>query len=197
MTTRLLFATGNPNKVREVNEMLKGQFEIESLKDIGFTEDIPETMPTIQGNALLKARFVKDRFGLDCFAEDTGLEVDALNGEPGVYTARYAGPAKNHDANMDLLLQKLGSTENRGAQFRTVIALILNGEELLFEGIARGTIAHQKSGVHGFGYDPVFIPEGYEQTFSEMSAEVKHGISHRGKAVRGLIEYLKQTETRG
>lgn len=189
--TTIVFATGNPNKVREVNEMLGDQFIIKSLVDIGHTEDIPETSPTLEGNALLKARFVKEHYDLDCFSEDTGLEIDALNGEPGVYTARYGGEAKNADANMSKAMKNLEGKANRGAQFRTVLALILNGEEHLFEGICRGTIREDKSGESGFGYDPIFQPEGFDITFAEMGKADKNEISHRGKAVRKLIEFLK------
>lgn len=190
--TTIVFATGNPNKVREVNQMLGNQFLIKSLVDIGHTEDIPETSPTLEGNALLKARFVKEHYGLDCFSEDTGLEIDALDGEPGVYTARYAGDAKDADANMEKAIKNLEGKANRGAQFRTVLALILDGEEHLFEGICRGTIREEKSGEGGFGYDPIFEPDGYDITFAEMDKETKNAISHRGKAVRKLIEFLKK-----
>lgn len=192
--TTIVFATGNPNKVREVNEMLGDQYLIKSLVDIGHTEDIPETSPTLEGNALLKARFVKDNYDLDCFSEDTGLEIDALNGEPGVYTARYGGPAKDADTNMAKAIKNLEGKANRGAQFRTVLALILDGEEHLFEGICRGNIRTEKSGEGGFGYDPIFEPEGYDITFAEMDKATKNLISHRGKAVRKLIEFLKSKE---
>ena len=188
---KIVFATGNPNKVREVNEMLNHQFTIESLKDIGHTEDIPETAPTLEGNALLKARFVYEKYGLNCFSEDTGLEIDALNGEPGVFTARYAGAAKSADANMAKAIKNLENKKNRGAQFRTVIALILDGKEHLFEGICRGIIRQERSGEGGFGYDPIFEPEGFNLTFAEMKKEDKNAVSHRGKAVRQLIAFLK------
>ena len=189
---KIVFATHNPNKVREINAILGDALEIVGLDEIGCTEDIPETQATIQGNALQKARYVKEHFGLDCFAEDTGLEIDALNGEPGVYTARYAGPERSADANMAKALQKLQGKPNRGAQFRTVIALILNGEEHTFEGIARGMIAMEKRGEKGFGYDPIFVPEGYDKTFAELSAEEKNKISHRGKATALFHEFLAQ-----
>lgn len=188
----IVFATGNPNKVREVNEMLGEEFLIKSLKDIGHFEDIPETSPTLEGNALLKARFVKENYGLDCFSEDTGLEVDALNGEPGVYTARYGGPAKDADVNMAKVIKNLEGESDRGAQFRTVLALILNGKEYLFEGICRGTIRKEKSGEGGFGYDPVFEPEGYSITFAEMDKASKNAISHRGRAVKKLTDFLQE-----
>lgn len=187
----IVFATGNPNKVREVTAMLGDCLNIIGLQDIGCHEDIPETAPTLEGNALQKARYVKDNYQHDCFSEDTGLEVDALDGDPGVYTARYAGDQKDPNDNMDLLLKNLVGQENRKAQFRTVIALTLNGEEHTFEGVARGTIAMQKSGAKGFGYDPVFIPEGHTTTFAEMTQDAKAEISHRGQAVRKLIAFLQ------
>ncbi|MEM9992413.1 MAG: non-canonical purine NTP diphosphatase [Bacteroidota bacterium] len=187
---KIVFATGNPNKVREINSILGDSVEIIGLKNIGCTEEIPETQATIEGNALQKARYVKEKYGYDCFAEDTGLEIDALNGEPGVYTARYAGPARDADANMDKALRELASKEDRGAQFKTVIALILNGEEHTFEGIARGTIAHQKMGEQGFGYDPIFVPEGFDRSFAQMEANEKNVISHRGKATQLLKAYF-------
>ncbi|MEM9849536.1 MAG: non-canonical purine NTP diphosphatase [Bacteroidota bacterium] len=188
---KIVFATHNPNKVREINAMLGDELEIVGLDEIGCTEDIPETQATIVGNALQKARYVKEHFGLDCFAEDTGLEVDALDGEPGVYTARYAGPARDADANMAKVLRGLAGNPNRGAQFRTVIALILNGEEHTFEGIARGSITETKKGTKGFGYDPIFVPTGYEKTFAELSAAEKNKISHRGKATALLQNFLQ------
>lgn len=188
---KLVFATGNPNKIREVHEMLSGGMDIAGLKDIGCYEDIPETQPTIEGNALQKARYVVDNYKVNCFSEDTGLEIDALNGEPGVYTARYAGDAKDPNANMALALERLKDKTNRGAQFKTVIALIIDKKEYTFEGIARGTIAHEKMGNKGFGYDPIFIPEGYTTSFAQMSAAEKNKISHRGKAVRKLVDFLQ------
>ncbi len=187
---KILFATANPNKVREVNQLLTGTFLVESLSDIGFTEEVPETMPTIEGNALQKVRYVYERVRIDCFSEDTGLEIDFLDGAPGVYTARYAGPQRDPNDNMDLVLQQLGDTKNRGAQFRTVVALILNEQEYTFEGIARGTITLKKSGTEGFGYDPIFIPEGYDISFAQMDKDTKNEISHRGKAIRKLVKFL-------
>jgi len=187
---RIVFATGNANKVREINEIVGDAFEIIGLKDIGCEEDIPETQPTIEGNALQKARYVKDNYHSDCFAEDTGLEIDALNGEPGVLTARYAGDAKDPDANMQKVLSLLLDKPNRAAQFKTVIALTLEGKEYLFEGIVRGNIATEKSGDKGFGYDPIFIPEGFDRTFAEMDAAEKNVISHRGKATLQLKKFL-------
>lgn len=189
---KIIFATNNPHKVKEINEMLDGSFEIVSLKDIGCTEDIPETQPTLEGNALQKARYVKENYGADCFSEDTGLEIEALGGEPGVITARYAGSERDPNANMDLVLQKLADKDNRKAQFRTVIALLLNGEEHLFEGIVTGRIAQEKRGEGGFGYDPIFLPDGYEQTFAELSSDIKNSISHRARATRKLIDFLKE-----
>jgi XTP/dITP diphosphohydrolase len=187
----LLFATGNPHKVKEVREILAEWYDIKSLQDIGCQEDIPETAPTLEGNALLKARYIVGQYGMDCFAEDTGLEVDALGGAPGVFSARYAGEDKNPQANMALLLKNLEGQSNRKAQFRTVIALCLEGKEFLFEGIVRGTIAGAPAGEGGFGYDPVFVPEGFAQSFAQMPAEEKNQISHRGRAVAKLLEFLK------
>jgi XTP/dITP diphosphohydrolase len=190
MKKKLVFATGNRHKVTEVQEIIGDRYEILSLKDIGCAEDIPETAPDLTGNALLKARFVKDHFGFDCFAEDTGLEVDALAGAPGVYSARYAGPGKAAEDNLALLLKNLEGIQQRGAQFRTVIALLLNGETHTFEGMVRGSIARSPSGNGGFGYDPVFLPIGNSLTFAEMTATEKHAISHRGKAVAKLLDFL-------
>ncbi|MEZ4953688.1 MAG: non-canonical purine NTP diphosphatase [Saprospiraceae bacterium] len=192
--TQLVFATGNPHKVKEVNEMLiDGSFKIISLNDIGCYEDIPETSPTIEANALQKARYVFEKYGHDCFSEDTGLEIMALNGEPGVLTARYAGDERDNDANMRLVLKKLSEKPDRSARFKTVIALILQGKEYLFEGIADGHIRQEKSGDGGFGYDPIFQPVGYDITFAEMDATEKNKISHRGKAVRKLVEFLEKS----
>ncbi len=188
---KIVFATGNPNKVREVNEVLPDTMTIIGLKDIGCTEELPETNPTLEGNALQKARYVYENFGQDCFAEDTGLFVDALNGEPGVYTARYAGENCTPDDNIDLLLKNLDGENKRTARFRTIIALILNGEEFLFEGVAEGGISRGRQGNGGFGYDPVFIPEGFQTSFAEMTAEAKNVISHRAKAVKKLIAFFE------
>ena len=178
----LVFATNNPHKAREVEQILGGNFSVKTLRDIGCFEEIEETEPTLEGNALLKARYVKEKYGYDCFSEDTGLEVDALNGEPGVNTARYAGEEKNPDANIALLLNNLEGKENRRARFRTVIALIFGEKETLLEGVCEGRIASQKSGGGGWGYDPVFIPEGYERTFAELGEDLKNQISHRARA---------------
>lgn len=185
----VIFATSNPNKVREVNEMLP-HLTIKSLKDIGCTEEVPETTGTIQGNALQKARYVSENYKVNCFSEDTGLEVEALNGEPGVDTAHYAGPERSADANMALLLTNLEGKESRKARFRTVVALILNGEEHQFEGIVNGTIAQAKMGNGGFGYDPIFIPDGYDTSFAEMDKTEKNKISHRGRAIEKLMKFL-------
>ena len=187
---KLVFATNNKNKVKEINALLEGRLEVVGLSDIGCEEAIPETADTLEGNALQKARFVAEKYGYDCFADDTGLEVNALGGKPGVYTARYAGPQCSASDNMEKILNELAEAPDRTARFRTVIALIINGEEKLFEGVAKGKIANSKSGGEGFGYDPVFVPEGHVVTFAEMSMEAKNAISHRGAAVRKLITYL-------
>jgi XTP/dITP diphosphohydrolase len=186
----LVFATGNPNKIKEVHELLDGLFEVRGLQDIGCPLDLPETSPTIPGNALQKARYVHENYDVDCFSEDTGLEVEALNGEPGVYSARYAGEGRNAVDNMNLVLEKLAGEPNRKARFYTVIALILNGEEHLFEGIAEGTIRQAPTGTGGFGYDPIFEPNGFALTFAELSKAEKNEISHRGMAVRKLVKFL-------
>lgn len=188
---KLVFATHNPNKLREVQQILESGFDLLSLNDLKLSEEIPETESTLEGNALLKARYIKKHFGHDVFADDTGLEVDALNGAPGVFSARYAGEQKNSEDNIDKLLRKLEGKSNRKAQFRTAIALIIGEKEWLFDGIAEGEIKHARSGASGFGYDPVFCPSGYSQTFAEMSSQEKNRISHRGKAVEKLVEFLK------
>lgn len=188
----LVFATANPNKIREVNSLIDPNMTILGLKDIGCEEDIPETQPTIEGNALQKARYVYENYKHNCFAEDSGLEIDALDGAPGVYSARYAGPEKNAAANMAKALQAMQNVTNRGAQFKTVIALIIDGKEFSFEGIIRGTLLTEKRGIGGFGYDPIFQPDGYNITFAEMSAEEKNKISHRGIAVRKLLAFLSE-----
>ncbi len=192
MEFSIVFATANPNKIREVLALLDEGVRIVSLKDIGCEEDIPETQPTIEGNALQKARYVKDNYKIDCFAEDTGLEINALGGEPGVYSARYAGEAKDSEANMAKVLAKLEGKTDRTAQFKTVVALTLNNEEFTFEGICKGQIATSKSGAGGFGYDPIFIPDGYNISFAEMAASEKNKISHRGKAIHKLKTFLNQ-----
>lgn len=187
---KLYFATNNIHKLKEVQEVVGDSFQIESMRSLGINEDIPEDQLTLQGNALQKARFLYDRTGESCFADDTGLEVDALNGAPGVYSARYAGEAKNSLDNMALLLKNMSGIQNRKARFRTVIALILDGKEYLFEGVVKGTIAEEPRGTAGFGYDPLFVPDGYSTTFAEMDSEAKNAISHRGRAVEKLAAFL-------
>lgn len=186
----LVFATNNAHKLIEVSAILEGKYKVVSLADIGCFDDIPETSQTIEGNALLKARFVVNNYHQDCFADDTGLEVDALDGRPGVYSARYAGEGCSYNDNVEKLLLELKGKPKRKARFKTVIALALNGKETLFEGIINGTIIHEKRGISGFGYDPVFVPDGYDQTFAEMSPELKNTISHRALAVKKLAESL-------
>ena len=187
---KLYFATNNIHKLKEVQEVVGDSFQIESMRSLGINEDIPEDQQTLEGNALQKARFLYDRTGESCFADDTGLEVDALNGAPGVYSARYAGDAKNSFDNMALLLKNMSGKQNRKARFRTVIALILDGKEYLFEGVVNGTIAEEPRGTAGFGYDPLFVPDGYSTTFAEMDSEAKNAISHRGRAVEKLAAFL-------
>lgn len=186
----LVFATNNPNKAREIEEILGGAYRILTLKDIGCQEDIEETEDTLEGNALLKARHVKSKYGYDCFSEDTGLEVAALGGAPGVHTARYAGESKDPDANIALLLKNLEDKPDRSARFRTVVALILDGQETVLEGVCPGRIAPAKRGTNGWGYDPVFMPDGYDQTFAELGPEVKNRISHRAIATEKLRQFL-------
>lgn len=187
---QLIFATNNNNKLREIKHILNDNFRLLSLSDIGFDEDIPENEPSLEGNALHKARVIHNALKKDVFADDTGLEVDALGGEPGVHSARFAGEDKNSGANIEKLLFLLGNEKNRRARFRTVIALILNGREYLFEGIVEGKIINEKRGREGFGYDPVFIPEGKEKTFAEMPLSEKNLISHRARAFEKLREFL-------
>ncbi len=189
---KIVFATNNPNKIIEIQSMLPKNIEIISLESIGCLEDIPETSDTIEGNAIQKANYVLEKYGFDCFADDTGLEVESLNNEPGVFSARYAGEQRNADENMDKLLSNLENKSNRKAQFKTVICLNLKGKQYLFTGIAKGEITNQKSGNGGFGYDPIFRPEGFNETFAEISLELKNEISHRGKATKQLIEFLNQ-----
>ena len=189
----IVFATNNSHKLEEVRAIVSGVINVVSLSDIGCHDDIPETADTLEGNALLKARFVKDRYGYDCFADDTGLEVEALDGNPGVYSARYAGDEHDSNANMDKLLSELEGEQNRKARFRTVIALIMNGKEEFFEGIVIGQIIEEKRGKTGFGYDPIFMPDGYDETFAELGADIKNKISHRGIATRKFAERLSKT----
>lgn len=188
---KLVFATNNQHKLKELQAILGDHFELLSLKDIGCFEEIPEEQPTLEGNARQKAEYIYEKFGFSCFADDTGLEIDALKGEPGVYSARYAGEAKDQQANMDKVLARLINEENRKARFRTVISLVLDGEEKQFDGIVEGEITRDKRGGSGFGYDPIFLPNGYEKTFAEMDLSEKNQISHRARAVQKLVEYLK------
>ena len=187
---KIVFATNNPNKLKEIQSLIPKEIEIISLKEIGCTEDIPETGNTLLANALQKAHYIKDNFNYDCFADDTGLEIDELNGAPGVYSARYAGPERNAKANMNKVLDELKGKKNRKAQFRTAIALILKGEEHLFEGEINGHISKVKQGNEGFGYDPIFIPENDIRSFAQMSMQEKGAISHRGRAGKKLVTYL-------
>ncbi len=187
---KLVFATNNQHKLDEIRKITNGLTEIVSLAEINCHDDIPETADTLEGNALQKARYIKEHFGLDCFADDTGLEVEALHNAPGVFSARYAGPGHDSEANMNKLLQELQDKDNRKARFRTVIALIMNGKEYLFEGIINGTIAREKRGGSGFGYDPLFVPDNYSQTFAEMGNDIKNQISHRAQAVKKLTTFL-------
>ena len=190
MEKEIVFATNNLHKLSEIRRIMGDQWHILSLADINCNEDIPETADTLQGNAELKARFVKERYGYDCFADDTGLLVDALDGAPGVYSARYAGPGHDSTANMALLLENLRGVTDRKAHFSTVIALIQGEEMLTFEGRVDGTITETPSGTDGFGYDPIFRPDGHEETFAQMSADQKNAISHRGRATAQLIQHL-------
>ena len=187
---KFVFATNNIHKLKEVAAIVGHQIELLSLKDIGCHDDIPETADTLEGNALQKARYVYERYHTNCFADDTGLEVDALGGAPGVYSARYAGEGHNSEENIRKLLHELEGKDNRKARFRTVFALIINGKEHLFEGIVKGEIIARKRGMSGFGYDPVFVPEGFTQTFAEMGDEQKNSISHRALAVGKLCKFL-------
>lgn len=188
---KIVFASNNKNKIKEIKLLIPNSIEIISLEDIGCTEDIPETADTIEGNAILKANYVTQKYGYNCFADDTGLEVEALNGEPGVFSARYAGEPRNDDDNLNKLLFNLQGKANRTANFKTIICLNLNGSQHLFEGIINGKIIEEKIGLKGFGYDPVFIADGFSQTFAELSIEEKSNISHRGIAVKKLIDFLK------
>ena len=193
MTNRIVFATNNAHKLGELRQIAGDRYEILSLADIGCHDDIPEDAPTLEGNALQKAKWVKERYGYDCFADDTGLEVEALGGAPGVHSARYA-PGEGHDsqANMALLLRNMEGKTNRKARFRTVIAFAHGDEVDYFDGIVEGSILEAPRGEGGFGYDPVFQPDGWDMTFAEASAEAKNAISHRGRATRKFLEYLKR-----
>lgn len=189
---KIIFASNNKNKVQEIQNQVPKSIEIVTLEEIGCTEDIAETGSTLEENAIIKANYITEKYGLPCFADDTGLEIDALNGEPGVYSARYAGEDKNADKNMDLVLQKLQHKTNRKAQFKTVIALNINNKQHLFTGIVEGEIRNKKIGTNGFGYDPIFEPENLGKTFAEMTLEEKNKLSHRGRAVEKLIDFLSE-----
>lgn len=191
----LVFATQNPNKLKEVRLLLPTKFRLLSLEDIGCKEDIPETAATLEGNAMIKANYVYSNYGYPCFADDTGLLVDALDGEPGVHSARYAGDHKSAQDNIDKLLQRLQPHKNRHARFITVIALKNDTEMRLFKGEVAGHIIHEKRGHGGFGYDPVFVPEGFKETFAEMPTELKNEMSHRGLALQNLVTYLNTVES--
>jgi XTP/dITP diphosphohydrolase len=186
----IVFATNNGHKLEEVRKILSGEINLLSLKDINCFDDIPETSDTLEGNALQKVSYIKENYGYDCFADDTGLEVEALNNEPGVHSARYAGEARDSNANIEKLLRELNNVENRKAYFRTVIALIRKGREYFFEGKIKGTIINEKRGKSGFGYDPVFVPEGYDKTFAELEINEKNKISHRSIAIKKLSEWI-------
>lgn len=191
MKKKLVVATNNAHKLEEIAAILGDEMELFSLKDINCHADIPETADTLEGNARQKAMYIYENYGMDCFADDTGLEVDALNGAPGVFSARYAGDGHDSEANMQKLLKELKGNENRKAQFRTAICLIMEGKEYLFEGIVKGAIIEEKRGGAGFGYDPIFVPEGYDQTFAELGNDIKNTISHRARAVEKLCKFLK------
>lgn len=187
---KLVFATGNQNKAKEIQALMPENITILSLKDIGCTEDIPETQPTIEGNASQKAHYVFQKYGYNCFADDTGLEVESLDNRPGVLSARYAGETKDANANMDKVLKELENNNDRNARFKTIISLIIDGKETQFEGIVNGKILTEKRGYQGFGYDPIFLPDNHEKSFAEMELSDKNKISHRAIAVNKLVEYL-------
>ncbi|KAA8485903.1 XTP/dITP diphosphohydrolase [Arcticibacter tournemirensis] len=187
----LIFATNNKHKLEEVQALTGNRFKLKTLEEIGCFDDIPETGHTFRENASQKSHYLAANFKVDCFADDSGLEVDALNGDPGVYSARYSG-TRDSEKNLQLVLEKMKGKEDRKARFRCVISLIINGKEYFFEGTVEGTIAHEKSGIDGFGYDPIFTPEGYSKTFAEMDPDEKNAISHRGQAVNALISFLNK-----
>lgn len=189
---KIIFASNNSHKLEEVQYALKDLFQVVSLKEIGFTDEIPEPYETLEENALTKSKTIFEKFGMDCFADDTGLEVEALNGAPGVYSARYAGPNCSFEDNVNKMLKEMKDKKNRNARFRTVVSLILQGKEYSFEGIVNGQISTERKGLEGFGYDPIFIPETYETSFAQMSLNEKNKISHRGKAIAQLVEFLKK-----
>ena len=189
---KLIFATHNSNKAIEIQKLLPEDFQVLTLDDIDFHEEIPENEPTIEGNSAFKAQFIYNKFEMNCFADDTGLEIEALNGRPGVHSARYAGENKNSDANIERVLEELNGIENRNARFKTVITLIIDGEQYIFEGIVNGRIIDEKRGTNGFGYDPIFIPENETRTFAEMELTEKNKFSHRAKALEKMIIFLSQ-----
>ncbi len=191
---KLVFASNNLNKIKEIQLLVPASIQIVSLQDIGCTEDIPETADTIEGNAILKANYVTQKYGFNCFADDSGLEVEILNGEPGVYSARYAGEPKNDDNNMNKLLDNLKDKDNRKANFKTVICLNINNEQYLFTGKINGKIIDKKIGTNGFGYDPIFVADGYTKTFAELTMQEKSSISHRGQAIKQLVTFCKKHE---
>lgn len=188
---KLVFATANQNKAKEIQSLIPERIEILSLNDIHCSEDIPETQATIEGNASQKAFYVFEKYHHNCFADDTGLEIESLDGRPGVLSARYAGPAKNANENMDKILAEMAGVQNRNARFKTVISLVINGKEVQLEGVVNGTILTEKRGGQGFGYDPIFLPDGCDKSFAEMELSEKNKISHRALAVNKLVEYLK------
>jgi XTP/dITP diphosphohydrolase len=192
---QLVFATNNLNKLKEVQALIPNYIQLLSLKDIECLEDIPETQKTIEGNAIQKVEYIKEHYGYNCFADDTGLEVEALNGEPGVYSARYAGKQRDANDNMDKLLSELKTKDSRSAQFKTVVALHLNNNLETFTGICKGEITELKQGDKGFGYDPIFLPNGFNETFAEMELSIKNSIGHRGKAIAQLVSYLNSLNT--
>ena len=192
---KLVFATNNPHKLQEINQLLADSIELLSLSDINCVEEIPENQETIEGNAAEKSFYIWNKYGINCFADDTGLEIEALNGEPGVYSARYAGEEKSPEKNIDLVLQKLSEIKNRKARFKTVISLVMDGKETQFEGIVNGRILEEKRGKTGFGYDPIFQPEESHLSFAEMPVDEKNKISHRGRAVQKLVDYLTHQKT--
>ena len=193
---KLVFATNNSHKLRELSQIMPPDIQLLSLNDIGCDDDIPETGPTLEINAAQKSFYIWDKYGLNCFADDTGLEIESLGNEPGVYSARYAGDARDSNANIIMVLENLKNMTNRKARFRCVISLIISGNEIQFEGIVNGVISTEKHGNSGFGYDPIFIPDGYDQSFAELSPEVKNAISHRGLAVMKLVEYLRNNRNK-
>lgn len=196
MEMKLVFATNNPHKLQEINHLLDGSFQLLCLKDIDCNDEIPENQDTLEGNAAEKSFYIWNKYGLNCFADDTGLEIEALNGEPGVYSARYAGEQRNANDNMNLVLAKLDKIKNRKARFRTVVSLVIDGHEIQFEGVVNGHILEEKRGTTGFGYDPIFQPDESDLCFAEMSMSEKNKISHRGRAVQKLVEYLLKLENK-